>query len=179
MNGRERAGRVRMLLMDVDGTLTDGSLFILPDGEEVKSFHVWDGMGILFAHQAGIRTGIISGKTSRSVERRAEKLRVSEVYQGIQDKKKVLGEIASRHKLSPEEIAYIGDDLGDLEIMKAVGLAGAPADAHPAIRNSSHWVSRYGGGRGAVREFVEFILEAQGKWDRIEEKVKKLFDDKP
>ena len=178
MTGRERAAGIRMILMDVDGTLTDGSLFVLPDGEEIKAYHVRDGLGVLLAHQAGIKTGIITGKTSKSLERRAEKLRISEIYQGILDKKKILDEIAARHNLRSEEISFIGDDLGDLEVMKAVGLAGAPADAHPVVRKHSHWVSQYGGGKGAVREFVEFILEAQGKWDHIEERVKKLFDDK-
>jgi 3-deoxy-D-manno-octulosonate 8-phosphate phosphatase (KDO 8-P phosphatase) len=176
MIGQERAVRIKLVLMDVDGTMTDGSLFVLPDGEEIKAYHVRDGMGVLLAHQAGIKTGIITGKTSKSVERRAEKLRIGEVYQGILDKKKILNEIAARHKLQVEEIAYIGDDLGDLEVMKAVGLAGSPADAHPVIRKHSHWVSQYGGGKGAVREFIEFILEAQGIWDQIEEKVKRLFD---
>jgi len=176
MSGRERAARIRMILMDVDGTLTDGCLFVLPDGEEVKAYHVRDGMGVLLAQQAGIKTGIITGKTAKSVERRAEKLRIGEVHQGILDKKKILDEIAARHRLKLREIAYIGDDLGDLEVMKAVGLAGTVADAHPVIKENSHWVSRYGGGKGAVREFIEFILEAQGKWASVEDKLKSLFD---
>ncbi len=178
MTGRERAARIRMILMDVDGTLTDGCLFVLPDGEEVKAYHVRDGLGVLLAHQAGIKTGIITGKTSKSVERRAEKLRIGEVHQGILDKKEILGQIAARHVLGLQEVAYIGDDLGDLEVMKAVGLAGAVADAHPVIKENSHWISRYGGGRGAVREFIEFILEAQGKWAAVEDKVKNLFGHK-
>lgn len=176
MDTRERAQKIRMLIMDVDGTLTDGTLFIMPDGEELKSYHVRDGMGILFAHQAGLKTGIISGKTSKILERRAERLKILEVYQGIFDKKKTLEEILSRHNLRPEEVAYIGDDLGDLEVIKAVGLAAAVADAHPLVKEHSHFICRQSGGKGAVREFIEFILEAQDKWEMIEEKVRHLFD---
>jgi 3-deoxy-D-manno-octulosonate 8-phosphate phosphatase (KDO 8-P phosphatase) len=153
-----------MLLLDVDGTLTDGTLIVLPDGEEAKSYDVRDGLGILLAQMAGLRLGIITGKVSRSLEKRAERLRIFEVHQGALDKKKVLGEILTKHRLAPGRVAYIGDDLGDLEVMKSVGLAAAVADAHPEVKRLAHYVCRTPGGRGAVREFIEFILEAQGKW---------------
>lgn len=156
-----------MILMDVDGTLTDGTLAVLPNGEEVKSYHVWDGLGILLAQMAGIRLGIITGKTSKSLEKRAERLRIFEVYQGVLDKKKALLDILEKLALAPERIAYIGDDLGDIEVMKSVGLAAAVANAHPETKKSAHYVCRTPGGRGAVREFIEFILEAQGKWEDI------------
>jgi 3-deoxy-D-manno-octulosonate 8-phosphate phosphatase (KDO 8-P phosphatase) len=169
-----RARRVKMLIMDVDGTLTDGAVFVLPDGEEVKSYNVKDGLGILLAHLAGLKTGIITGKTSKSLEKRAEKLRVAEVHQGILNKKLALEGILRRHRLQPEEIAYIGDDLGDLEVMKTVGLAAAVADAHPEVKGWAHFVCKEKGGRGAVREFIEFILAAQDKWTSLEEKVKEI-----
>ncbi len=176
MEVQERARRIKFILTDVDGTLTDGTLFILPDGEELKSFHVRDGMGLLLAKQAGLKTGIISGKTCSTITRRAERLKIDEVHQGIQDKKSVLEEIRKRWGLAPEEIAYIGDDLGDLEIMKNVGLAAAVADAHPLVKENCHFLCQTAGGRGAVREFIEFILTCQGKMIDLEEKVKHLLD---
>jgi 3-deoxy-D-manno-octulosonate 8-phosphate phosphatase (KDO 8-P phosphatase) len=164
---RARARRVEMILMDVDGTLTDGTLAVLPDGEEVKSYHVRDGLGILLAQMAGLRLGIITGKTSKSLERRAERLRIFEVHQGVLDKTKALREILEKQALAPEAVAYIGDDLGDVEVMRSVGLAAAVADAHPEARRHAHYVCRAAGGRGAVRELIEFILDAQGKWEDI------------
>ena len=163
-----------MILMDVDGTLTDGRLLILPDGEELKTYNVRDGTGILMAHLAGLKTGIITGKVSKSLEKRASKLKILEVYQGILDKKSVLSEIINKHHLSLEEVAYIGDDLGDLNVLKAVGLAGAVADAHPEVKKHSHYVCKTAGGDGAVREFIEFILAAQHKWKIVEERFKEL-----
>ena len=164
---RARARRVEMILMDVDGTLTDGTLAVLPDGEEVKSYHVRDGLGILLAQMAGIRLGIITGKTSKSLEKRAERLRIFEVHQGVLDKKKILFEILDKQALAPDRVAYIGDDLGDVEVMRSVGLAAAVADAHPEVRRNAHYVCRAAGGRGAVRELIEFVLEAQGKWEDV------------
>jgi 3-deoxy-D-manno-octulosonate 8-phosphate phosphatase (KDO 8-P phosphatase) len=162
-----RARPIQMILMDVDGTLTDGTISVLPDGEEVKAYHVWDGLGILLARMAGLRFGIITGKTSKSVERRAKKLRIEEVRQGVLDKKKALDDILGKYGLTAGQVAYIGDDLGDLEVLRSVGLGGAVADAHPEIKNSCQYICRTSGGRGAVREFIEFILAAQGKWDDI------------
>jgi 3-deoxy-D-manno-octulosonate 8-phosphate phosphatase (KDO 8-P phosphatase) len=171
---KERARPVEMILMDVDGTLTDGTLMVLPDGEEVKAYNVRDGLGILLAHLAGIRLGIITGKTSKSLEKRAERLRIYEVHQGILDKKKKLLEILEKHRLTPERVAYIGDDLGDLAVMKSVGLAAAVADAHPEIRKSAHYVCRAAGGKGAVREFIEFVLESQDKWGEIKTRAHEI-----
>jgi 3-deoxy-D-manno-octulosonate 8-phosphate phosphatase (KDO 8-P phosphatase) len=173
-NGRARALKIKMIIMDVDGTLTDGALFVLPDGEEVKSYNVRDGLGIMLAHLAGFKTAIITGKTSRALEKRAGNLRIDELHQGVVNKMPVFEEILAKHKLKAEEAAYIGDDLGDLAVIKAVGLAGAVADAHPEIKKNCHFISQQGGGRGAVREFIEFILGAQGKWGEVEEKVKTL-----
>jgi 3-deoxy-D-manno-octulosonate 8-phosphate phosphatase (KDO 8-P phosphatase) len=171
---KARARRVKMLIMDVDGTLTDGTVFVLPDGEEVKSYNVKDGLGILLAHLGGLKTAIITGKTSKSLAKRAENLRVAEVHQGVLDKKAAFQEILKRHRLTPRDIAYIGDDLGDLEVIKAAGLAAAVADAHPEVKKHCQFVCRERGGRGAVREFIEFILGAQDKLTSIEKKVKKI-----
>jgi 3-deoxy-D-manno-octulosonate 8-phosphate phosphatase (KDO 8-P phosphatase) len=171
---KARARRVRMLVMDVDGTLTDGTVFVLPDGEEVKSYNVKDGLGILLAHMAGIRMAIITGKTSKSLEKRAEKLRIAEIHQGILDKKFALEEIMKKYGLVADEVAYIGDDLADLEVIRTVGLAAAVADAHPEIKKHSHYICRENGGRGAVRELIEFILTAQDKWISVEQKVKEI-----
>jgi len=173
---KERALPIKMIVMDVDGTLTDGSVFVLPDGEEVKAYNVKDGLGILLARLAGLKTAIITGKTSKSLEIRAKKLRIDELHQGVLDKKPVLEAILKKYQLAAEETAYIGDDIGDLEVIKLVGLAAAVADAHPAIKKQSHFICRLSGGRGAVRELIEFILESQGKWGIVEEKVKDLFN---
>lgn len=176
MSEKERARKIKMIIMDVDGTLTDGSLLILPDGEELKSYNVKDGAGILLAHLAGLRTGIITGKTSKALEKRAKKLKISDLYQGILNKIEVLSEILDKNEFKPEQIAYIGDDLGDLEVIKTVGFAGAVADAHPEIKKHSHFICNKTGGKGAVREFIEFILEAQDKWQVVKSGFKDLID---
>ena len=175
MKYKERAQKIKMIIMDVDGTLTDGSLLIMPDGEELKSYNVKDGTGILLAHLAGMKTAIITGKRSKSLEKRAEKLQITEIYQGILDKKRILTEIQDKNNLKQEQIAYIGDDLGDLEVIKAVGLAAAVADAHPEIKKHSHFICDKPGGKGAVREFIEFILEAQNKWEVLAVQFKESF----
>ena len=174
MKAEERAKKIKMIIMDVDGTLTDGVLYVMPDGEEIKGYNVKDGTGILLAHLAGLKTAIITGKKSKALDRRAEKLGIKEVYQGYVDKKSVLFEILKKHSLKAEEVAFIGDDIGDLEIMKTVGLAGAVANAHPEIKNISHFVSNLEGGKGAVREFIEFILKAQNKWEVLIDQIKNL-----
>jgi 3-deoxy-D-manno-octulosonate 8-phosphate phosphatase (KDO 8-P phosphatase) len=173
---KDRALQIKMIVMDVDGTLTDGSVFVLPDGEEVKAYNVKDGLGILLARLAGLKTAIITGKTSKSLEIRAKKLRIDELHQGVLDKKPVFEAILKKYQLTAEETAYIGDDIGDLEVIRLAGLAAAVADAHPAIKKQSHFICRQSGGRGAVRELIEFILESQQKWGIVEEKVKDLFN---
>jgi 3-deoxy-D-manno-octulosonate 8-phosphate phosphatase (KDO 8-P phosphatase) len=178
MKAKKRAAKIKMILMDVDGTLTDGSLLILPDGEELKSFNVRDGMGALLAQLAGLRMAIITGKSSKSLEKRAERLKITEVYQGVIDKKPILDGILEKHGLKPDQVAYIGDDLGDFELIKSVGLAAAVADAHPIIKKNCHYICDLPGGKGAVREFIEFIIESQGKWEMIQNRVKDIFNRK-
>lgn len=175
-DARARARRIELLLMDVDGTLTDGTILILPGGEEVKGYHVRDGLGMLLARLAGLHTGIITGKTSPALAGRAERLMVSELHQGVIDKRAALGEIMARRGLAPEKIAFIGDDLSDLEVMRTVGLAAAVADADPEVRGRCHYVCRAAGGRGAVREFIQFILESQGRWDDVKGRAHEVRD---
>ncbi|MFO7866787.1 MAG: HAD hydrolase family protein [Candidatus Aminicenantes bacterium] len=174
MRLKARAEKIKMILMDVDGTLTDGTVLVFPDGEELKWYNVRDGMGILLAHLVGFKTGIITGKISHPLEIRAKKLRIDELHQGILNKKEILQKLHKKYALSWEEIAYIGDDLGDLEAIKATGFSGAVADAHPRVKQSAHFISRLPGGRGAVREFIDFIFDAQEKWDLVESKIDKL-----
>jgi 3-deoxy-D-manno-octulosonate 8-phosphate phosphatase (KDO 8-P phosphatase) len=174
MANRDRARKIKMILMDVDGTLTDGSLTVLPDGEELKSYHVRDGMGILMAHLVGFKTGIVTGKTSKPLKYRAARLGINELYQGALDKKKVFLEIQEKYGLRPEEIAFIGDDLGDLPALKMAGLSAAVGDAHPRVKSHCNFQCQLPGGSGAVREFIEFIFDAQDKWDLIEEKISTL-----
>ena len=176
MRLKTRARRVKMILTDVDGTLTDGTLAVLPDGEEVKSYHVRDGLGVLLAQMAGLKLGIITGKKSRGLEKRAERLKIGDLYQGAVDKMPAFREILAKHGLRPEEVAYIGDDLGDLAILGAVGLAAAVADAHPAVRKRVHYVCRAAGGRGAYRELIDLILTAQKKWGKVTAGFGVLFD---
>ncbi len=171
MDNIERARRIKMILMDVDGTLTDGTLTLLPDGEELKSYHVRDGMGILMAHLAGFQTGIITGKTSKALEFRAARLHIQELHQGVLDKAKVFQVILNKYSLEAEEVAYIGDDLGDLPVLARVGLAAAVADSHPRVLEHSHFLCQNKGGKGAVREFLEFIFQSQEKWPIIQEKL--------
>jgi 3-deoxy-D-manno-octulosonate 8-phosphate phosphatase (KDO 8-P phosphatase) len=178
MRNKARAGRVKMVLMDVDGTLTDGTLAVLPDGEEIKTYNVRDGMGVLLAQLAGLKLGIITGKISKGLEKRAERLKITEIYQGIIDKKKVLDEILEKNGLTPEDVAYIGDDLGDLEVIRSVGFSAAVADAHPIVKKSAHYVCKKKGGSGAFREFIEYIIGAQKKWEVITSGFKKIFDRK-
>ena len=178
MRNKARAGRVKMVLMDVDGTLTDGTLAVLPDGEEIKAYNVRDGMGVLLAQLAGLKLGIITGKISKGLEKRAERLKITEIHQGIIDKKKVLNAILEKNGLTAEDVAYIGDDLGDLDVIRSVGFSAAVADAHPIVKKSAHYICKKKGGSGAFREFIEYIIGAQNKWEVITSGFKKIFDRK-
>jgi 3-deoxy-D-manno-octulosonate 8-phosphate phosphatase (KDO 8-P phosphatase) len=178
MNLEERAKKIKLIIMDVDGTLTDGILYVMPNGEEIKGYNVKDGTGILLAHLAGLKTAIITGKISKALEKRAEKLGIKELYQGYIDKKSILIELLEKYSLKLDEVAFIGDDIGDLEVMKVVGLAGAVADAHSEIKKVSHFISNFAGGKGAVREFIEYILKSQGKWEYLLKEIKNLKDNR-
>ncbi|MBN1939462.1 MAG: HAD hydrolase family protein [Candidatus Aminicenantes bacterium] len=178
MGNRGRAGRVRMILADVDGTLTDGSVTPLPEGEELKSYNTKDGLGVMIAQLAGLKVGLITGKSSKALEGRAGRLNIDELYQGVIDKRPAFDEILSRHGLSADEVAFIGDDLNDLPLLSACGLSAAPADAVDAVRRSVHLVCRRRGGEGAFRELVDFIIGAQKKWDLVRSRFGELFERK-
>lgn len=157
----ERAVRIRLVLTDVDGVLTDGGVFYGKDGEVLKRFNIRDGMGVERLREYGVEVGIITGEQSESVVRRAEKLRIEMVHLYCKDKPAALREIIGTHRYQPEEIAYIGDDVNDIEVMKLVGLAGSPGDGLPQVREVAHYVCRRPGGHGAFREFAEMIIAAK------------------
>lgn len=159
-----RARRIKLLLMDCDGVLTDGLLWLTEDDDEQKAFHARDGQGISLMHRAGLRTGIITGRKSTAVDRRAHDLKIAFVYQFAKDKVKALDEIIAEAGVSLEECAFVGDDLADIPPMRHVGLAVAVADAVEETKHAAHYVTEMNGGRGAVREVCELILKSQGRW---------------
>jgi 3-deoxy-D-manno-octulosonate 8-phosphate phosphatase (KDO 8-P phosphatase) len=164
---QERGRLIRFVLMDVDGVLTDGRLFMGSEGEEMRAFHVRDGLGIRLGQRAGLLFGIITGRESRTVADRAEELYITEVHQGVFDKNERLEEILGRVKMDPHQVCFIGDDLLDLPVLRRVGLAAAPADAVPEVLRAAQYVSSRRGGQGAVRDVVDLLLRAQGKWESI------------
>ena len=162
-----RAKRVRLLLLDVDGVLTDGTVGIDSAGGESKQFFIRDGLGIVWAQREGIEVGLLSGRASKVTSRRAAELGIRIVVQDRTDKAHGLAAILESRQCQPEEVAYMGDDLLDLPVLRRVGLSAAPADATEEVLAHVHWVSRHAGGRGAVRELVELLLVAQRRWDAI------------
>lgn len=156
-----RLRRIRALLLDVDGVLTDGGMYYTETGQEMKKFNTRDGMGVSLLLRHGIRVGLVTGESSGIVLRRAEKLGITDVYLGAEDKERALEHFARKHRLDLSEIAYMGDDVNDLGIMSRVGLAVAVADAHVSVKRAAHAVTRRKGGEGAVREFAEFLLKAR------------------
>jgi len=164
---QKRAARIKLLLMDCDGVLTDGRVWIFENGEEQKGFHTRDGLGIELLHRAGLRSGIISGRTSAAVQKRAQGLGMSFVIQGCEDKQKAFTEILDHALVDTLEVAFIGDDLNDIPLMRQSGLGVAVADAAPEAREHAHYITSAAGGFGAVREVVELILKAQGRWDEL------------
>ena len=194
---RKRAKKIKLLLFDVDGVLTDGKLFIFPappgiqlstqqhaskhGGQggfglhsesfiEAKGFHAHDGTSISLARLAGIKTGLITKRISETVALRARDLKLEFVYQGIQDKLTVFEEIIKREGIKSSEAAFVGDDVIDLPVMRNCGLAIAVANARDEVKEEAHYVTRHSGGDGALRDAVEYILKAQGKWKQVVEK---------
>ncbi len=162
-----RARRVRLLLMDCDGVLTDGRIMLTGESDEQKSFHTHDGHGLVLLHRAGLRSGIISGRTSPVVERRARELGIHFLHQGSLDKIKEFELVLSEADVKSEEVAYVGDDVVDIPLMMRAGLAVAVADAVEETRAAAHYVTERAGGHGAVREVAELILKAQGRWANL------------
>ena len=160
---RDAAARARALVLDVDGVLTDGSLEYGSDGETSKTFHVKDGLGMRLCAREGIAVAVISAKTSAPLRRRLEDLRVPHALLGREDKSAALDELTRALGISEREVAFVGDDLLDLPVMRRVGLSAAPADAHPLVLGEALWVTRAPGGRGAVREVCDGLLAARGR----------------
>ena len=160
---RARAARIRLAVFDVDGTLTDGGLFVGEDGHETKVFHVHDGLGLKRLHEHGVQVAIVTARISHPVSLRAEELGIAHVYQGQKDKRACLNGLLEALRLAPEQSAFVGDDLPDLPAMGIAGLAVATANAHPWVAERAHWRTRLAGGYGAAREVADMILAAQGK----------------
>ncbi len=162
-----RAAAIELLLLDVDGVLTDGSVIYADDGAELKRFHVRDGSGLKLWHTAGKRSAIVSGRKSAAVTRRAAELGIAPVLQGCDDKFAALGDVLVATGLAPAQVCAIGDDLPDLPLLRQCGLAVAVADACPEVRAAAHFVTDDPGGRGAVRAAIEWLLKAQGRWAEL------------
>ena len=160
----ERAKKIKLLLLDVDGVLTDGRIIYDSKGRDMKLFDVHDGMGVYLLKKSGIKTVLITAKGSRAIKPRAKDMQVEEVYENISPKSSVLDKILKKYKVAVEEVCFVGDDLVDLCLMKRVGFAVAVFNAIPEIKQHSHYITLREGGRGAVREVAELLLKTQGKW---------------
>lgn len=157
--------RIRLVATDVDGVLTDAGMYYTEAGDELKKFNTRDGMGIKLLQKAGLVTAIVTQENTKLVARRAAKLTIPELHQGVLDKLTCLREMVARHGLTLAQVAYIGDDVNDLAALKAVGFSAAPADAMPGVARAVRYVCKKRGGEGAVRELAELILDAQGhRW---------------
>ncbi len=163
----EKAKKLKLLILDVDGVLTDGTLFFDQEGNEYKAFHARDGHGIKLLRQTGVEVAVISGRKSNSVALRMKSLGIEHVYQGHENKIAAFNEIIAKIGITPEQAAHVGDDLLDLPIMIRVGLAIAVADANFAVKAHADWCTSLSGGHGAVREVCDFIMQAQGQFDGI------------
>ncbi len=157
----EKARRIKFLLLDVDGVMTDGTIYLDAEGRETKAFNIYDGTGIHLLRKAGIQIGIITGRQSTIVEHRARELEITEVHQKILDKVKVYDAILLKYGLQDSEVAYMGDDVIDLPVLERVGLSVAVPNAHPDVKNCVDWVTQKGGGYGAVRELSDLLLAAR------------------
>jgi len=167
MDREAQLDRIKLLVLDVDGVLTAGEIMVGADGELMKQFHVQDGLGITIAHKVGLKTAIITGRQSPMVQLRSAELGIADVYQGAKSKTEALAALLAKYNLTPNEVAYIGDDLNDLPVMLRVGLACAVANAAAEVKQYATLVTTRKGGHGAVREVIEQILKAQGKWEKI------------
>ena len=164
---RERLEKIRLLLLDVDGVMTDGRIIYDDHGNELKAFDVKDGHGLKLLQRSGIRVGIITGRQSPVVDRRALELGIDLVYQGAKDKLVPFREVLHKTGLSAEQIAYVGDDLPDLPVLRRVGFAATVADAVDEIKPHVHYVTAHPGGRGAVREICDLLLRSTGRWENV------------
>jgi len=164
---QRRAAKIRLILFDVDGVLTDGKLLLHADGSESKQFDIKDGSAIVWAARLGLTVGFLSARSSASTAQRAAQLGVTLVHQGVSSKLETYDQIVDELLLENEQVAYMGDDVLDLPVLIRAGLATAPADAAADVLNRVHWVARARGGDGAARELIELILNAQNKWTAV------------
>jgi 3-deoxy-D-manno-octulosonate 8-phosphate phosphatase (KDO 8-P phosphatase) len=162
-----KAANIKLLLLDVDGVLTDGAVVLNGDGSESKRFHIRDGIAMVWAQRAGLTVGLLSARYSPTTAQRAAQLGITLVHQGVASKIDTYDQVVGDLVLTDREVAYMGDDVVDLAVIGRVGLAGAPADAVAEVRSRVDFVSAHAGGEGAVREFIEVILRAQDLWDSI------------
>jgi 3-deoxy-D-manno-octulosonate 8-phosphate phosphatase (KDO 8-P phosphatase) len=167
MTVEERARRVKLLLFDVDGVLTDGIVVMHADGSESKGFHIKDGAAIVWAQRSGLPVGLLSSRSSGATAHRAAQLAVRIVQQGVASKSAAFDQILSDANITEDAVSYMGDDLLDLPVLTRCGLSAAPADAVEEVRSAVDWVSTAAGGRGAVRELIEIVLRAQGRWAAV------------
>lgn len=167
MDAQERARRLKLMAFDVDGVMTDGSLYYTDEGVEIKAFNTLDGHGLKLLQEAGIAVAIITGRRARCVELRAANLGIERLYQGVHDKRAVMQELLDELAVRPEEAGYMGDDVVDLPVMTFCGFSAAPADGHPFVHRHAAFVSVRNGGRGAVRDVCDFILQARGQLDGL------------
>lgn len=157
-----KAAQIKLVVFDVDGVLTDGGLFFGDDGQEYKAFYSRDGLGMKLLQQTGVEIAVITARNSKVVEHRMRNLGIENVYQGKLNKLDAFHHLLEKLKVSAEHTAYVGDDVVDLPVMKAAGLAVAVQDAHPFVKQHAHWISQHNGGRGAARDVCELIMQAQG-----------------
>lgn len=162
-----RAARVRLMIFDVDGVLTDGGLMFTGSGDTMKVFNSLDGHGAKLLREAGIDTAIITGRRSDIVAVRAKELRITHLFQGVENKRVAFARLLADTGLAPDDCGYMGDDWPDLAVMLQCGLAAAPANSHPDVLDRAHWVSQRQGGHGAVRELCDLVLKAQGRYDTL------------
>ena len=162
--------KIKMLILDVDGVLTDGRIIWTSSAEEMKFFNVQDGVGIILAHRAGLKVAIISARKSKVTEIRAKELKITDCYQVVENKLIIYKEMIDKYKLADEQVSYIGDDLHDIPVLRRVGFAVATANAQEEVKQVSHYVTEKNGGEGAVREVINMILKAKGLWDKAVEK---------
>lgn len=160
----ERAANIRMAVFDVDGVLTDGTLYIGDGGEEYKAFYSRDGLGMKLLQSSGVELGIITGRTSQVVLHRMESLGIQHVFQGRTEKLPAFQQLCAEAGFSAAQVAFVGDDIIDLPVIQSAGLGIAVADAHPLVVRHAHWQTEHAGGRGAARDVCELIMQAQGTW---------------
>ena len=164
---QRRAALITLLLFDVDGVLTDGKILMHADGTESKQFDIKDGTGLVWAQRAGLKVGMLSARSSAATSQRAAQLGITIVHQGVASKLRSYEEILRQQALTDEAVAYMGDDVLDLPVIARAGLSASPADGVEEVRDRVHYVSRARGGHGAAREFIEIVLKAQDRWERL------------